>query len=105
MLPGINGYEVCSALKANVITSAVPVVFISALNETADKLRGFAAGGVDFITKPYVSEEILVRVKTHIETCRLLSQLEHQAIELQLKNEQLKVEMTERKLATENLVK
>ena len=104
ILPDINGYEVCSTLKANEKTSAVPVVFISALNETADKLRGFAAGGADFISKPFVSEEILVRVKTHIEIGHLRSQLINQAAELQLKNDQLQVELSERKLAAEKLM-
>jgi PAS domain S-box-containing protein len=103
-LPDVNGYEVCSTLKADEKTSAVPVIFISALNETADKLRGFDAGGVDFITKPFISEEILVRVQTHLEMSRLRSQLEHQAIELQLKNVQLQIEVTERKLAAEKLL-
>jgi two-component system sensor histidine kinase/response regulator len=82
-LPDISGYEVCTTLKAKEKTSALPVIFLSALNETAEKLRGFDVGGVDYITKPFISEEILVRVQTHLETFRLRSQLELQNIDLQ----------------------
>jgi PAS domain S-box-containing protein len=102
-LPDISGYEVCTTLKANEITSVVPVVFLSALNETEEKLRGFAAGGVDYITKPFASEEVLVRVQTYLEMGRLRLQLKEQNRELQLKNEQLQVEGTECKRAAEKL--
>jgi PAS domain S-box-containing protein len=93
-LPDISGYEVCTTLKANEKTSVVPVVFLSALNEIEEKLRGFAAGGVEYITKPFISEEVLVRVQTHLEMSHLRSQLKQQNINLQLKNEQLQVEAT-----------
>jgi PAS domain S-box-containing protein len=102
-LPDISGYEVCTTLKANEKTSVVPVVFLSALNETEEKLRGFAVGGVDYITKPFASEEVLVRVQTYLEMGRLRLQLKQQNIELQLKNEQLQVEGTECKHAAERL--
>jgi len=102
-LPDISGFEVCAALKANEKTSDVPVMFLSALNETADKLRGFDAGGVDYITKPFISEEVLVRVQTHLEMSRMRRQLEDQTVELQSKNKQLQVEVTEGKQSAEKL--
>ncbi len=104
ILPDIDGYKVCTTLKANKKTSAVPVIFVSALNESADKIRGFAAGGVDFITKPFIFNEFLFRLRTHIEISHLRSQMERQAIELQLKNTLLQGEVAERKLANEKLV-
>ena len=70
MLPGIDGYEVCRRLKRNRALAEIPVIFISALNETGDKLEGFKAGGVDYITKPFQFEEVDARVETHIELRR-----------------------------------
>ena len=66
MMPEIDGYDVCRALKADDRTRDVPIIFISALNETVDKVKGFAMGGVDYITKPFQTEEVLARVKTHL---------------------------------------
>ncbi|MBA4369373.1 MAG: hypothetical protein C0403_17245, partial [Desulfobacterium sp.] len=65
-MPGLSGYEVCKKLKENKQTSDVPVIFISALDEITDKMNAFASGGVDYITKPFASEEVLARVRTHI---------------------------------------
>ncbi|MCK5196618.1 MAG: response regulator [Desulfobulbaceae bacterium] len=75
-MPGMDGYEVCRQLKADERTSDVPVLFISALAEVADKVKGFAVGGVDYITKPFQHEEVLARVRTHLELRRLQTQLE-----------------------------
>ncbi len=66
-MPGINGYEVCERLKADENTRAVPVIFISALQETNDKLLAFKVGGVDYVTKPFQVEEVLARVETHLK--------------------------------------
>ncbi len=66
-LPGIDGYEVCRSLKANPKTSKIPVLFMSALSATKDKVRGFEVGGVDYISKPFQVEEVFARVKTHLE--------------------------------------
>ncbi len=103
MLPDISGYEICTTLKANDKTSAVPVIFVSALVETEVKRRGFNTGGVDFITKPFIHDEVLIRVQTHLDLSSLRSQLEHQAVKMQLKNEELQIEVNERKLAAEKL--
>ena len=74
-MPGMDGYEVCEALKADERTRDIPVIFISALNETVDKLKGFAVGGVDYITKPFQEQEVLARVKAHVTIRRQQQQL------------------------------
>ncbi len=85
-LPDINGLEVCRMLKADVKTSAIPVIFLSIMSETADKLMAFEAGGVDYITKPYVVEEVVMRVKTHLELSRLRFEMQAE-LKLRLDNE------------------
>jgi signal transduction histidine kinase len=75
-MPGIDGYEVCRRLKADSRTQDIPVIFLSALREADDKVRGFELGAVDYITKPYQPEEVLARVRTHVELRRLQSNLE-----------------------------
>ena len=62
MMPGIDGFETCRRLKADAETHDIPVIFMTALTETVDKIRGFEAGGVDYITKPLQYEEVLARV-------------------------------------------
>lgn len=66
LMPGKSGYEVCRLIKQNPDTSEIPVIFISALNETIDKVKGFEAGAVDYITKPIQCEEVLARVVAHL---------------------------------------
>lgn len=75
-MPGMHGFEVCKLLKARADTHDVPVIFVSALSETEDKVTGFEAGGVDYVTKPYQREELLARVRTHLELYRLRHELE-----------------------------
>ena len=65
-MPGMSGYEVCEQLKADEDTRDIPVIFLSALNEVVDKVKGFEVGGVDYITKPFQVEEVLARVETHL---------------------------------------
>jgi PAS domain S-box-containing protein len=81
-LPDLSGFEVCKLLKENGKTKHVPVIFLSGLAETADKLNGFAVGGVDYITKPFIIDEVIVRVETHLEMSRLRQGLESTANEL-----------------------
>ncbi|MBK7866819.1 MAG: response regulator [Ignavibacteriales bacterium] len=71
MMPGINGFETCIQLGKNPKTAAVPVIFMTALNDLEDKVKGFQAGGVDFITKPFESQEVLARVKSQLKIGRL----------------------------------
>ncbi len=66
-MPGMDGYETCQQLKADPAKRDVPVIFISALDETEDKLQAFRAGAVDYITKPFQAEEVLARVRTQME--------------------------------------
>ncbi len=66
-MPGMDGYEACRQLKADPLTRDIPVIFISALSETGDKVAAFAAGAVDYVTKPFQFEEVLARVRAHME--------------------------------------
>jgi two-component system sensor histidine kinase/response regulator len=65
-MPAMDGYEVCARLKQLDVARDVPVIFLTAMTDTADKVKAFAAGGVDYITKPFQIDEVLARVATHI---------------------------------------
>ena len=67
MMPNMGGFEVCRRLKEDTLTKDIPVIFLSALDEVENKTKGFEVGGVDYITKPFQGEEVLARVKAHIE--------------------------------------
>lgn len=82
-LPGINGFETCRRLKANVQTQDVPTIFITSQSNTVDKVRGFALGAVDYITKPIQLEEVVARLKTHLTIKSLQHTLEEQNLRLQ----------------------
>ena len=73
-MPDMDGYEVCSTLKAEAETSDIPIIFLSALNEVFDKIKAFEVGGVDYITKPFQAEEVIARIQTHLT----LKQQKHQ---------------------------
>jgi putative two-component system response regulator len=75
-MPVMDGYEVCRRLKACASTCDVPVIFLSAASETLDKVQGFEVGAVDYVTKPYQREELLARVRTHLELHQLRHHLE-----------------------------
>jgi sigma-B regulation protein RsbU (phosphoserine phosphatase) len=75
-MPGMDGYQVCEQLKASEQTRDIPVIFISALDATDDKVRAFAAGGVDYVTKPFQVAEVLARVETHLALRRLQKELQ-----------------------------
>lgn len=83
MMPEMNGYEVCKNLKNDAITSDIPVIFISAKDEVFDKVNAFAVGGVDYISKPFQFEEVLVRIESHLTLRKLQKQLKEQNILLQ----------------------
>lgn len=82
MMPGMDGFETCQRLKAEEKTKEIPVLFISALDATESKLRGFEAGGLDYITKPFRAEEVLARVRTHLALGEARRQLAQQNAEL-----------------------
>jgi len=63
MMPEMNGYQLCEHLKANPVTAAIPIIFISSLHESVDREKAFDVGGADYITKPFLIEELLVKVK------------------------------------------
>jgi phosphoserine phosphatase RsbU/P len=75
-MPEMNGYEVCERLKADDKLKGIPVIFISALTEQLDKVKAFAIGGVDYLTKPFQMEELHARVETHLKLSRLQIELE-----------------------------
>jgi two-component system, cell cycle sensor histidine kinase and response regulator CckA len=82
-LPDYDGYEVCRQLKADEKTAHIPVIFLSALTNTLDKVQGFAVGGADYITKPFQIEEVLARVETHLSIQRLQQSLQEKNLRLQ----------------------
>jgi two-component system sensor histidine kinase ChiS len=71
IMPGMDGFEICQQLKANPKTQDIPIIFISTILETVNKVKGFELGAVDHITKPFQLKELLVRVKTHLYLNRL----------------------------------
>ena len=76
MMPGMDGYEVCRRLKDDPTTRDIPIIFITALNETKNKIKGFSVGGVDYVTKPFQPEEVHARVGMHLELCRKKRELQ-----------------------------
>lgn len=93
-MPEMNGYEVCEKLKASEQTRDIPVIFLSALDNVLDKVKAFSIGGVDYITKPFQLEEVLVRVENHLTIRRLQKQLSEQNSLLQ-KSEALEREKSQ----------
>lgn len=67
MMPDVDGYEVCKQIKANSSTAKIPVIFLTALNESSDETKGFKAGGADFITKPFNADVVMARIRTHLD--------------------------------------
>lgn len=99
-MPELNGYEVCKRLKQNDKLSAIPVIFLSALNATDDKVKAFQVGGVDYITKPFQFDEVQARVDTHLNLYLLQSTLEYQNGNLERLVEEKVREISESQLAT-----
>jgi len=93
-MPGLDGFAVCRRLKQQEATRAIPVIFLTARDETADLLEGFRAGGVDYVTKPFQKEEVLVRIQTHLEKAGLVRAL-------RAKNEALEAEIAQRQALTQ----
>lgn len=83
MMPEMDGYEVCRRLKSMPATRDIPVIFLSALSEIADKVKGFEVGSVDYVTKPFQQEEIFARVKTHLTVSQQASEIKKQNYFLQ----------------------
>ncbi len=106
-MPGTDGYEVCRRLKADERTRAIPVIFISILEDALDKVKGLQEGAVDFITKPFQPEEVLSRVGIHLRlrdlTERLEQKVSERTEELMIANQRLQHELAERERAEEAL--
>jgi CheY-like chemotaxis protein/anti-sigma regulatory factor (Ser/Thr protein kinase) len=81
-MPGWDGYETCKRIKQESLLKRIPVLFLSGLNNAEDKIRAFKAGGVDYVHKPFQEEELLARVRTHVELYRLREQLEAEVKQL-----------------------
>ncbi|MEY2977192.1 MAG: response regulator [Prochlorotrichaceae cyanobacterium] len=96
MLPGLDGFNVCQQLKADAKTADIPVIFMTALTDTADKLKGFSLGAVDYITKPFQQEEVLARVKLHLESQHMAKLLHSQNTQLQRLMLELETRVEER---------
>ncbi|OUD11716.1 sensor histidine kinase [Thioflexithrix psekupsensis] len=89
MMPVLDGFETCRRLKADEKTAHIPVIFMTALNDTVDKIKGFELGAVDYITKPFHPEEVLMRINTHLTLQKLQRVLLQKNRQLQQQNEEL----------------
>ncbi|MDJ0687236.1 MAG: response regulator [Xenococcaceae cyanobacterium MO_188.B32] len=96
VMPRLNGFEVCRQLQAKASTKDIPVIFMSALHEVVNKVKGFQLGAVDYLTKPIDREEVLVRIETHITLQKMRRSLAEQ-------NQQLRQEISRRKQVEEEL--
>ena len=89
-MPEMDGYEVCERLKMQEETAAIPVIFLSALDDVFDKVKAFTVGGVDYITKPFQIEEVFARIENQLTIRRLQQQLQNKNIKLEQLNQELK---------------
>jgi PAS domain S-box-containing protein len=96
IMPGIDGFETCRRLKKNPLTKDIPVIFMTTLADTVDKVKGLNLGAVDYVTKPFQEEEVVARIKTHITISRLQK-------ELRAQNTWLQQEIKERREAEDKL--
>jgi two-component system, NtrC family, sensor kinase len=90
MMPGIDGFETCQRLKADPITCDIPVIFMTALSDSVDKVKGLSLGAVDYITKPIQHEEVLARIQVHLQLSNATRVMEQRANELSQALESLK---------------
>lgn len=99
-MPGIDGFETCRQLKSDPETGEIPVLFTTALNDVTDKVKGFLAGGVDYVTKPLQEAEVLARVETHLRLYRLQKELEEHNRTLDQKVKSQVKEISDSQIAT-----
>lgn len=95
-MPGMDGFETCRQLKAHPRTNNIPVIFMTALTSTQDKVQGFSVGAVDYVTKPIQHEEVLARITTHVMLSQLQKKLEEANQELEEANNQLEQRVADR---------
>jgi len=112
-MPGIDGFETCKRLKADPKTASIPIIFMTALSDADSKVKGFVLGAVDYITKPFQEQEVLARVKTHLQLRQLTKNLEQRVAEqtadleaalTQLQQSQIQLVYSEKMSALGNLV-
>jgi DNA-binding response OmpR family regulator len=106
-MPGMTGFEVCKRLKSNAATQHIPIIFISALDDTQSKIEGFAVGGVDYVTKPFNKEEVFARVRTHLMMRTMAQNLEENIKLIEARNAELgaafnKLQQTQNELTEAN---
>lgn len=99
VMPGLDGFETCRRLKEREETREIPVIFITAQDETESMIEGFRAGGIDYLTKPFQAEEVLIRIQTHLENSRLTRMVIRKNEELAAANERLSQEIARREQA------
>ncbi len=95
MMPEMNGYQVCTRLKANPETASIPIIFITAMSETVNKTRGFELGAVDYITKPFHAAEVKARIRTHLSLEEMRLRLESHNVLLEHQVEQKTAQISE----------
>ncbi|MDZ8054952.1 MAG: response regulator [Aulosira sp. ZfuVER01] len=96
LMPDIDGFETCRRLKANARTKDIPIIFMTALTETVDKVKGLSLGAVDYVTKPLQHEEVLARIQLHLQLRNLTKTLQEQ-------NQRLEREISERQQAEQKI--
>ncbi|MEM9118944.1 MAG: response regulator [Cyanobacteria bacterium P01_F01_bin.56] len=96
MMPGIDGFETCRRLKKSPDTASIPVIFMTALTDIVDRVKGLELGAVDYITKPFQQEEVVARVRLHLRLSYLNRTLEHRNSELELLNQTLEQRVADR---------
>jgi DNA-binding response OmpR family regulator len=96
MMPEVDGYQVCRQLKTAPATAEIPVIFLSALTDTRDKVQGLDLGAVDYVTKPFQPDEVIARVNTHLTIYRLKKSLDEKNLQLQEANDFLEERVKER---------
>ena len=89
VMPGIDGFETCRRLKADERTQPIPVIFMTALTDTTDKVRSFQLGAVDYVTKPFEAEEVMGRVRTHVTLRKLQEEAQEANARLLVANDEL----------------
>lgn len=100
MMPMMDGFEVCSHLKRDEVTKDIPVIFISALDDTINKVKAFTHGGVDYITKPFQEEEVFARLQTHLKLRQTQKQLETYTHDLEALVQEKVQEISDSQMAT-----
>ncbi|MBC1224949.1 hybrid sensor histidine kinase/response regulator [Nostoc sp. UCD121] len=100
-MPGIDGFETCRRLKANPATQNIPIIFTTALADTESKTKGFSLGAVDYIPKPFAQEEVIARVRVHLQLKKLTESLEQQVSDRTKALQQAQVQLVQQeKLST-----